>query len=91
MDTNVSDYDMISKKKYLLFSSSFFIIPFLFSFIRKPFIYILSLDYFITFVCSINYWKYPVIGIRRNIDLFVANSSFIITFTYGVLYVKTIY
>lgn len=37
--------------------------------------YVLSASPFLTYASSINYWRYPVYGTRRNIDILFVTSS----------------
>ena len=56
-------------KKYLLCSSFFMLFASIISFIKNDiykFIY-----YIILFLTSINFWREPINGIRRNIDISV--------------------
>ena len=39
-----------------------------------------TLYFFILFLTSINYWRKPEYGLRRNIDLFVVNCGIILVF-----------
>lgn len=73
--------------KYIVLSSLLFLIP---SFIALQSINLIyfSILYLITTIASINYWIYPINGIRRNIDLIFGRLSFIITVICGILFIK---
>ena len=64
-------------KKYLLCSSFFMLFASIISFIKNDiykFIY-----YIILFLTSINFWREPINGIRRNIDISVVYLGVIFT------------
>jgi hypothetical protein len=66
-------------KKYLLCSSFFMLFAIIISFIKNDiykFIY-----YIILFLTSINFWREPINGIRRNIDISVVYLGVIFTIT----------
>ena len=80
---------MINPRKNLILSSSLFIIPGIYGLYQKQ--YILSLTSFASAIASINYWKHPITGSIKNIDLFVSKASALIYFIYGYNYVNTTY
>lgn len=73
--------------KYIVLSSLLFIIP---AFIALQSVHLIyfTILYLITTFASINYWIYPVNGLRRNIDLIIGRLSFIITVICGILFIK---
>jgi len=73
-----------SKKegKCLTISSLFFLIPSIYAGIY--YIYSLSVLSIITTIISINYWREPKLGWRRDMDLIFAKISFVIYFFYGL-------
>ena len=52
-------------------------------------LYYYSLLLLLNTVLSVNYWRKPVYGTRRNLDKFFAKVSFVIFLTSGVYYVRT--
>jgi hypothetical protein len=73
----------------LVYSSTLFLIPSIYSFIKNLYLY--CLVSFITSIVSIIYWINPINGLRRNIDLFISKISFFIYFISGCIYLKEIY
>ena len=49
-------------------------------------ILILSLSTFIVLICSCNYWRYPIKGIRRNLDITFVIVSLILHIYYTIIY-----
>ena len=46
--------------------------------------YFLTVMIWMIFLCSINYWRRPQYGMRRNIDIFVANGGGTMHVLYGL-------
>lgn len=87
-DQNVHDENLILPKKYssrIYFTSHLFIILILVSFLVK--LFHISLLNFIVFVTSLNYWKYPIRGLRRTIDM-VFSFLNIITHVHASFYLS---
>jgi len=74
-------------KYKLIFSSSLFAIPGIYGLYQKQ--YVLSFTSFVSMAASINYWRNPVEGSRKNIDLFVSKACGLIYFIHGYNYVNT--
>jgi len=72
---------MICPRYKLLFSTSLFAIPTIYGFYNKK--YILSSLSLCSMICSMNYWKNPIPGPRKNIDLFVSKTTGVLYFLYG--------
>jgi len=80
-------YNMINPRKNIIISTSLFVIPGIYGLYKKQ--YILSLTSFASAIASINYWRHPIVGPRKNIDLFVSKACGLIFFIYGYNYVNT--
>lgn len=65
----------------MIFSSGLFIIPCIYGYYNKK--YLLSCVSFLSMAASINYWRYPVPGGRKNIDILISKATGIIYFIYG--------
>jgi hypothetical protein len=65
----------------LVLSSYVFLVPAYIAF--RNHLYWLSLSSFITSLVSIQYWRHPIPGFRRSLDLVVAKLSFLLYFFYG--------
>jgi len=59
-----------SHANYLFYSSCIFLITGLYGVYKQ--LYFKSLTAFLMVITSINYWRNPVYGLRRNIDIFAA-------------------
>lgn len=68
---------------YLILSSCFFLIPGYYAYLSGLYWYLATSA--ITTIVSINYWRYPVPGLRRSADVAVAKASFLIYFVTGVM------
>lgn len=71
----------------LLYSTSLFMIPTVYGYYHGK--YVLSMTTFITMLASLNHWRNPVLGTRRDIDLVVSKSAGVIYFIYGYNSVHT--
>lgn len=97
-DTNVLDMSsgfteadvkrMQEVKWGLVLSSATFCIPAVLTFFRTPWLWWLMVSYTTTSIVSINYWRDPMPGARRNADIYTAHSSFVITCVAGGLFVR---
>lgn len=65
----------------LITSSTFFLLPVIYGFHTKK--YTLTTLTLVTTMASINYWRRPEPGMRKNLDLFLNKASGIIYFVYG--------
>lgn len=65
----------------LMTTSGLFIVPALLGIYKKE--YFLSSVSFITTIASFNYWRDPIPGTRKNIDLIVSKSAGLIYFVHG--------
>ena len=72
--------------KWLVLSSLFFIIPSIYAYINKLYLYCILL--FLTSLISANYWRKATYSWRRNIDLIFAKISFIVFMSNGIFYVR---
>lgn len=61
------------ENKYLIVSSLLFLIPGLYGIHNKE--YILSCIFIVGSLISINYWRDPQLGFRRNLDLYYVRFS----------------
>ena len=61
----------------LCLSSLLFLIPIIYAFENNLYLYSLFLSGIL--VTSFNFWRHPIYGIRRNMDLYYAKISFIIS------------
>jgi hypothetical protein len=68
----------IQYSKFLFYSSFSMLISAIIAIIIND-IYV-TIYFFILFLTSINYWRRPEYGLRRNIDLFVVNCGIVIVF-----------
>lgn len=73
----------------LVFSSMFFLIPSFFA--THCHSHIFSYISFIVSLVSINFWRFPMNGWRRNIDIATAKLSFIVYFSCGCYFVRDLY
>ena len=72
--------------KWIILSSFSYLIPFYYSYIYKIYFYcFLSL---ITILFSINYWRNPILSLRRDLDIFIVKYNFILFFFNKLYYVK---
>lgn len=71
---------------YLLFSSSFFLVPVYYGLSCR--IYSHTILLFICWLASVNYWRKPVVSIRRTMDLIMSNVTMIDYTIHGFLYVR---
>ena len=78
---------IIRFKGFLLFTSLFFLFPAGLA-IQHTRSFYLAILYTSTSFASLNYWRNPLNGFRRNIDLIVARTSFIITLISGIIFIK---
>ena len=70
----------------LVRSSSLFIIPTLYGFNKGR--YFLSTVSCVSMIASINYWRHPVPGTRKNIDLFCSKLVGLAFFLHGHFYIS---
>jgi hypothetical protein len=83
-------YDIASRKDaslVLTCSSFLFIIPSVYAY--KVGLYYYTLILIITSLVSANYWRNPEHGLRRNLDIMLAKTTFVIFFIDGIYFVKT--
>jgi len=78
-----------TESKYLLLSSCFFVYPSYIAYNRGNNIH--SAIIFMIFLFSVNYWRNPTYGWRRNLDLIWAKSTFVIYGSYGLYYIREPY
>jgi hypothetical protein len=71
----------------LFFSSFLFLLPVLYGFYLSC--YYQSILAFLTFLCSINYWRDPLPGWRRDTDIYLATYVFIHIFYHIWYYVNS--
>jgi hypothetical protein len=72
---------MNDPKYKLLFSTSLFIIPTIYGYYNKQ--YALSTISLLSMVASMNYWRKPVSGTRKNMDLIISKIAGAMYFFYG--------
>jgi hypothetical protein len=74
--------------RWLVLSSFFFTVPSIYAFIINMYSY--SVLLLCTSLISANYWRKATYSWRRNIDLIFAKISFVVFFSNGVYYVKSV-
>jgi hypothetical protein len=74
--------------RWLVLSSFFFTIPSIYAFIINMYSY--SFLLLCTSLISANYWRKATYSWRRNMDLIFAKISFVVFFSNGVYYVKSV-
>jgi hypothetical protein len=74
--------------RWLVLSSFFFTVPSIYAFIINMYSY--SFLLLCTSLISANYWRKATYSWRRNMDLIFAKISFVIFFSNGVYYVKSV-
>jgi hypothetical protein len=72
--------------KWLVLSSSSFIIPSVFAYYKNLYLYAILL--LSTMVMSINYWRKATYSIRRTLDFIFSKLTFIVFFYNGICYVR---
>jgi len=72
---------MIHPKYNLIFSTSLFIIPTVYGYYNKK--YTLSTMSLISTLASMNYWRKPIPGTRKNADLIISKATGAMYFFYG--------
>ncbi len=73
-----------NETNYLLIGSSlFFLLPCFYAWVLK--VYSLCLLTAATTIISINYWRHPCLGWRRDLDLYFAKFSFCCFFCIGAM------
>jgi hypothetical protein len=87
MGMNPNDIGMNRPRYNLIFTTSLFAVPSVYGFYKKQ--YVLSSVSLVCMAASINYWRHPIPGTRKNIDLWVSKSSVVIYFIYGYTNVNT--
>lgn len=75
--------------KWLVLSSGFLLIPATYAYIHKLYSFCILL--FFTSLISANYWRKATYSCRRTLDLLFAKISFVVFFSNGVLYVRTLH
>ena len=76
------------KCRYLTFTSCLFFISAIYSFYcNLPFLTLIAAG---TSIISANFWRNPILGIRRDLDLVYSKISFCIFFCNGVYYVRSL-
>lgn len=76
----------IRDTKYIVVTSSLFMVPFYYSIIYKKYLY--STTSLVTAIVSVNFWRDARLGWRRDTDLIVSKISFSIYFVGGLQYIK---
>jgi len=74
--------------RWLVLSSFFFTVPSIYAFIINMYSY--SFLLLCTSLISANYWRKATYSWRRNMDLIFAKISFVVFFSNGVYYVKSV-
>jgi hypothetical protein len=74
--------------RWLVLSSFFFTIPSIYAFINNLYSYSILLLF--TSLISANYWRKATYSWRRNMDLVFSKISFVIFFSNGLIYVKSV-
>jgi hypothetical protein len=80
-NTNTNINNNCNPNYYLIYSSSTFIFPIFYAYKKKNIS--LATASMLAFFGSINYWRKPCIGYRRNVDLITSKLSAIVYFYYG--------
>lgn len=76
------------QSRWLVLSSFFFTIPSIYAFINNLYSYSILLLF--TSLISANYWRKATYSWRRNMDLVFSKISFVIFFSNGIVYVKSV-
>jgi hypothetical protein len=76
------------QSRWLVLSSFFFTIPSIYAFINNLYSYSILLLF--TSLISANYWRKATYSWRRSMDLVFSKISFVIFFSNGVVYVKSV-
>jgi hypothetical protein len=87
-----TDYIRVPSKtegNCLTISSLFFLIPGIYGFNND--IYSLSILSIATAVVSVNYWRHPIPGWRKNLDLIFAKISFVVYLLVGIYNICNIF
>lgn len=74
--------------RWLVLSSFFFTVPSIYAFIINMYSY--SFLLLCTSLISANYWRKATYSWRRNMDLIFAKISFVVFFSNGIYYVKSV-
>ena len=74
--------------RWLVLSSFFFTVPSIYAFIINMYSY--SLLLLCTSLISANYWRKATYSWRRDLDIIFAKISFVVFFSNGVYYVKSV-
>jgi hypothetical protein len=74
-----------NESKWLVLSSLLFTIPSAFAYYHHLYSY--SGLLLLTTIVSVNYWRDAAFSWRRNLDIFVARTGFIVFLITGILYV----
>jgi hypothetical protein len=77
-----------NKCRYLTLTSCLFFTSAIYSYSCR--LYFLAFVAGLTSIVSANFWRNPVPGIRRDIDLVYSKLSFLIFFCNGVTYVRSV-
>lgn len=76
------------ESRWLVLSSFLFTIPSVFAYYKELYYY--SGLLILTTIASVNYWREATFSWRRDVDVFVARTSFLVFFTTGILHVTYI-
>jgi len=77
-----------NKCRYLTHTSILFMFPAIYSYSCR--LYFLAFVACLTSIISANFWRNPVPGIRRDMDLVYSKLSFMIFFCNGIYYVRSV-
>ena len=75
-----------NETKWLVLSSSLFMIPSIYGYYKQ--LYLHSLLLLLTSLISVNYWKKATYSWRRNVDLVFEKVAFIVFVSNGIIYVR---
>lgn len=77
--------NLFEARPYLIFTSLLYSIPCIYAYYISEYYH--SFICFLTILFSVNYWRYPIAGLRRTIDICMATFSVIYTLYHIFMYI----